>query len=105
MSSEINNRLIAKNTILLYFRMMLTMCIALYTSRVVLNTLGIVDYGIFNIVGGIVAMFEFINGSMSSSTMRFITFALGEGSTNEVVKTFSMGLIYELKKWSFLERY
>ena len=93
MSSEINNRLIAKNTILLYFRMMLTMCIGLYTSRVVLNTLGIVDYGIFNIVGGIVAMFGFINGSMSSSTMRFITFALGKGSTDEVIKTFSMGLL------------
>ena len=56
-----NNSRIAKNTILLYFRMILTMLVSLYTSRVVLNTLGVSDFGIYNVVGGIVAMLGFIN--------------------------------------------
>lgn len=55
------------------------MAVSLYTSRVVLNTLGVEDYGIYNVVGGVVAMFGFINGSMSSATQRYITFALGKG--------------------------
>lgn len=63
-----NNKRIAKNTLLLYFRMLLMMAVTLFTSRVVLNTLGVEDYGIYNVVGGIVAMFGFINGSMSSAT-------------------------------------
>ena len=61
-----NNKRIAKNTLLLYFRMLFIMAVSLFTSRVVLNTLGVEDYGIYNVVGGIVAMFGFINGSMSS---------------------------------------
>ena len=76
--SQDNNKRIAKNTILLYFRMLFLMGISLYTSRVVLNTLGVEDYGIYNVVGGIVAMFGFINSSMASATQRFITFALGK---------------------------
>ena len=71
--SQENNKRIAKNTILLYFRMLFLMGISLYTSRVVLNTLGVEDYGIYNVVGGIVAMFGFINSSMASATQRFIT--------------------------------
>ena len=74
-----NNKRIAKNTLLLYFRMLVTMAVSLYTSRVVLNILGVEDFGIYNVVGGIVAMFGFINGSMTSATQRYLTFELGHG--------------------------
>ena len=77
--SQDNNKRIAKNTLLLYFRMLFMMAVSLFTSRVILNTLGVEDYGIYNVVGGVVAMFGFINGSMSSATQRYITFALGKG--------------------------
>ena len=87
-----NNKRIAKNTLLLYFRMLFMMGISLYTSRVVLNTLGVEDYGIYNVVGGIVAMFGFINGSMSSATQRYITFALGKGDKNRLQTVFSTTL-------------
>ena len=74
-----NNKRIAKNTLLLYFRMLFMMAVSLFTSRVVLNTLGVEDFGIYNVVGGVVGMFVFINNSMSSATQRYITFALGKG--------------------------
>ena len=70
----LNNKRIAKNTIFLYFRMIFIMVVSLFTSRVVLNTLGVEDYGIYNVVGGIVAMFGFLNASMSSSTQRYIEY-------------------------------
>lgn len=84
-----NNKRIAKNTLLLYFRMMLMMAVALYTSRVVLSTLGVEDYGIYNVVGGFVSMFCFLNGAMSGGTQRFISFALGKGDKEELRKIFS----------------
>ena len=87
-----SNKRIAKNTVLLYFRMLFMMGISLYTSRVVLNTLGVEDYGIYNVVGGIVAMFSFINGSMSSATQRYITFALGKGDKGKLSTVFSTTL-------------
>lgn len=87
-----NNKRIAKNTLLLYVRMLFMMGISLYTSRVVLNTLGIEDYGIYNVVGGVVAMFGFINGSMSSATQRYITFALGKGDKQRLQTVFSTTL-------------
>ena len=87
-----NNKRIAKNTLLLYFRMLFMMGISLYTSRVVLNTLGVEDYGIYNVVGGIVAMFGFINSSMSSATGRYITFALGKGDSKRLSTVFSTAL-------------
>ncbi len=87
-----NNKRIAKNTLLLYVRMLFMMAISLYTSRVVLNTLGVEDYGIYNVVGGVVAMFGFINGSMSSATQRYITFALGKGNFENLQKVFSTTL-------------
>ena len=73
-----NNKRIAKNTMFLYFRMMLIMGVTLYTSRIVLKTLGIEDFGIYNVVGGIVTMFTFLNGSLGSATSRYITFELGK---------------------------
>lgn len=74
-----NNKRIAKNTLLLYFRMLLMMVVTLYTSRVVLATLGVEDYGIYNVVGGVVTMFGFISGCMSTATQRYLTFELGKG--------------------------
>lgn len=87
-----NNKRIAKNTLLLYVRMLFTMCISLYTSRIVLDTLGIEDYGIYNVVGGIVALFSFITASMTQSIQRFITFELGKGEDGNPQKMFSMGI-------------
>lgn len=87
------NQRIAKNTILLYFRMLLLMIVSLYTSRVVLEMLGIEDYGIYNVVGGFVSMFAFLNGAMGASTMRYITYALGTGNSEELSKVFSSSLM------------
>ena len=72
-----NNKRIAKNTLLLYARMLLMMLVSLFTSRVILQVLGIEDYGVYNVVGGIVSMFAFINGGMVAATQRYITFELG----------------------------
>ncbi len=81
-----DNKRIAKNTLMLYIRMIFVMLVSLYTSRVVLATLGIEDYGIYNVVGGVVVMFGFLNGAMSASTSRYITFALGKGELGEQLK-------------------
>ena len=92
MTTSENNKRIAKNTLLLYGRMLFLMGISLYTSRVVLNALGVEDYGVYNVVGGVVAMFGFINSSMSSATQRYITFALGKGDKVNLQKVFSTAL-------------
>ena len=84
-----NNKRIAKNTMLLYVRMMFIMAVQLFTSRVVLNTLGVVDYGIYNVVGGIVTMFAFLNGAMITSTQRYITFELGKGNIERLKEVFT----------------
>ena len=76
---EQTNKTIAKNTLFLYFRMMFTMIISLYTSRVILQVLGVDDYGIYQAVGGIVGFLSFINGALSTGTSRFLTFELGTG--------------------------
>lgn len=91
-----SNRRIAKNTVALYFRMILVMCVSLYTSRVVLQTLGIEDYGIYNVVGGVVTMLGFLNGTLSGAGSRFITFALGKDNMEEVRKTFSTVLFIHI---------
>ena len=67
-----NSKRIAKNTLLLYVRMLFMMAVSLYTSRVVLHTLGVEDFGIYNVVGGVVAMFSVISGSLSAAISRFI---------------------------------
>lgn len=90
MSSTENNKRIAKNTLLLYFRMMLTMLVSLYTVRVVLNTLGVVDYGIFNVVGGIVVMFSFLGNSMAAASQRYFAFEIGRNNLSQLKKTFSI---------------
>lgn len=77
-----DNARLAKNTMFLYFRMIFIMAVTLYTSRVVLRVLGVEDFGIFNVVAGVVAMFGFLNSSMSATTQRFISFSLGRGDAN-----------------------
>lgn len=83
------NKRIAKNTIALYFRTLATMGIGLYTSRIVLNVLGINDYGIYNVVGGVVAMFSIISASLSQSISRYLTFELGKNNTERLRTIFS----------------
>lgn len=88
----IDNKRIAKNMLFLYFRMLLTLCVGLFTSRVILQALGIVDYGIYNVVGGLVAMFGFINGSMRTGTQRFLTYSLGKGDERNINLVFCTSL-------------
>lgn len=87
---------IAKNTFVLYVQMIAAMLIGLYTSRVILNVLGVEDFGIYNAIGGVVAMFGMLNSAMSSSTSRFITYDLGSGDFNKLKSTFSTGLLIHL---------
>ncbi|MCL1937874.1 MAG: oligosaccharide flippase family protein [Candidatus Azobacteroides sp.] len=87
MPSE-NNKRIAKNTLMLYIRMLFTMGVSLYTSRVVLATLGVEDFGIYGVVGGVVAMFSIISGSLSAAISRFITFELGKKEDKKLNEIF-----------------
>lgn len=82
-SNVTDNKRIAKNTLFLYFRTMLMMCITLYTSRVVLSTLGIEDFGLYNVVGGVVIMFQTLSSSLSTAISRFITYELGKTSRTD----------------------
>ena len=81
-----------KNTILLYFRMALLMCINLYTSRIVLEALGVEDFGIYNVVGGVVVMLGFINDSMTVSTRRYLNFEMGTGNLQKLHEVFVTSL-------------
>ncbi len=87
-----NNARIAKNTLLLYLRMLFMMFINLYTSRIVLKSLGVEDYGIYNVVGGVVTLLSFINGTLSSATQRFLTFSIGKNNIEEVNSVFSTAI-------------
>lgn len=86
------NKRIAKNTLVLYVRMLFTMGISLFTSRVVLQTLGVEDYGISSVVGGVISMFTFINAAMVSSTQRYLNFELVRGDANQLRSVFSTSL-------------
>lgn len=87
-----NNKRIAKNTLMLYIRMLFTMAVSLFTSRVVLNTLGVEDYGIQNVVGGVISMFTFINGGMVSSTQRYLNFEIVKGNADRLRSVFNTAL-------------
>lgn len=93
MAETSNNKRIAKNTILLYFRMILTMIISLYTSRIVLKNLGVEDFGIYNVVGGIVVMFSFLNSSMVNATQRYLAYELGTKKGSRLRDVFSTAVI------------
>lgn len=87
-----NNKRIAKNTLLLYFRMLLMMFVTLFTSRVVLDKLGVTDYGIYNVVGGVVAMLGFLNSSMSNAVQRYLSFEIGKNNEAGVNRIFNVSL-------------
>lgn len=87
--SEEKNKRIAINTLFLYLRMLLLMVVSLYTSRIVLDALGVVDYGLYNVVGGIVVALGFLSGTLNTASSRFITVALSNGDMSEMKKTFS----------------
>lgn len=87
-----NTKRIAKNTLMLYVRMLFGMLVSLYTSRVVLQALGVEDYGIYNVVGGVVAMFSLLSGSLSAAVSRFLTFELGRNDLVRLRKVFSSAL-------------
>lgn len=84
-----SNKRIVKNTLFMYLRMLLTMVVSLYTSRVVLRTLGVDDYGIYNIVGGVVVLFTFINSAMASGTQRHLSYELGKKDEGNITEVFS----------------
>lgn len=92
MSMLNSNKRIAKNSLMLYVRMIILLVINLYSSRVVLQELGAEDFGIYNIVGGIVAMFTFLNLTMSGATSRFLTFELGKKDYSKLTETFKASL-------------
>lgn len=83
---------IAKNTMLLYVRMLVTLLITLFTSRIVLKALGFDDYGLYNVISGVVALFAFLKSSMSSSTQRFLAYEMGSGTSDSLRRVFSMCL-------------
>lgn len=91
-NSNNSNKTIAKNAFMLYIRMFVSMLVTLYTTRVMLQILGIENYGIYNIVGGVVVLFSFINTAMVSATQRFITFELGKKNFEKLRRVFSMCL-------------
>lgn len=90
------NKQIAKNTVFLYFRLLFVMGVSLYTSRVVLQILGVSDYGLYNVVGGVVAMLSFLNGAASSATSRYLTFNLGLNDKKGYQQTFSAAFFIHL---------
>ncbi len=95
-SNRENTKRIAKNTMMLYIRMLFSMLVSLYTSRVVLQVLGVEDYGIYNVVGGVVAMLGFFNASMSGATSRFLTYSMGKENVGELKEVFSTALLIHI---------
>lgn len=97
MSTEsLDNKRIAKNTLLLYFRMLFMMFIGLFTSRVILNALGVSDLGLMTVAGSVILMFTFMNGTLESGTQRFISFAIGEGNKEKLKSTFASAMTMHL---------
>ena len=84
-----NNKRIAKNTMLLYIRMFFVLCINLYLSRAVLSALGVVDYGIYNVVAGVVSMFSFLVGSLSGAASRYLAIEVGKNDMEGFRRIFS----------------
>ena len=91
-----NSNTIAKNTFIMYIRMFMMLLIGLYTSRVVLNTLGVADYGIYNVVGGLVGMFSIISSSFSTSISRFLTYEIGHGDKEKLKNIFSTAVFVQV---------
>lgn len=96
MQEQSVSKRIAKNTIFLYIRMILVMVVSLYTSRVILNTLGASDYGVYDVVGGVVTIMTFLSGALGASTSRFLTYDLGLGEQDKLNNTFSASLLLHI---------
>lgn len=88
-SNALNNKRIAKNTLLLYFRMLFLVAISLYTSRVILHALGVEDFGVYNVVGGFVGLFAVLSQSLSSAASRFLNFEMGKGDEEKLSRVFT----------------
>lgn len=93
---DANAKRIAKNTLVLYFRMLVVMFVGLFTSRVMLQALGVSDYGLYGVAMGVVAMFVFVNGSLSGASQRFLVVELGKGTIGSLKRTFSTIFIVHL---------
>ncbi len=91
-ATSANNKRIAKNTLMLYLRMLVMMGLSLFTSRVVLQTLGIDDFGIYNVIGGVILFFSFINSALMGASQRFLNYEMGRGNDKGVERVFSMSL-------------
>jgi len=96
MNQQSNSSKIAKNTALLYFRSLFVMSISLYTSRIILDSLGLDNYGIYNVVGGVVAMFSLLSGSLSSAISRYLTFELGKKNIKKLRSVFSTSVAIQI---------
>lgn len=90
--SVVDNKKIAKNTVMLYIRMLLLMAVSLYTSRVVLQVLGIEDYGIYNLVGGFISIFSIVQSAMVSAVQRFFNVTIGQGDDEQYTRIYSMSI-------------
>ena len=90
MQEIIDKKRIAKNSLMLYIRMLFLMVVSLYSTRILLKALGIDDFGIYNVVGGVVVIFSFVSNTLSSATQRFVSYALGKEDYNLLKKTFRM---------------
>lgn len=88
-----DNSRLTKNTVLLYIRMLIVMAISFYTSRILLQNLGVTDFGLYNVVGGVAMMFMFLNSAMNSSTQRYLTIAIGKGNQEEIKKIFNVSTV------------
>lgn len=91
-SSSVNNKQIAKNTLFLYLRMLVVMGVGLYTVRAILHLLGVVDYGIYNVVGGVVGMFAFLNSTLATSSQRYFSIELAKGDLDRLNKWFCLNI-------------
>lgn len=92
MGDQINNKRIVKNTLFLYTRQIVIMLVSLYTSRVILKVLGVEDFGIYNVVGGVVILFTFLNSSLSNATQRFLNYEMGADNKNGIHDVFCMSI-------------
>ena len=91
-----SNKKIAKNTLLLYIRMLFMMAIGLFTSRVILNALGISDMGLMSVAGSVITMFTFLNATLTSGTQRFISYAIGENNAQRLRAVFKSAMTLHL---------
>lgn len=95
-NESVNNKRLAKNALMLYLRMFVSMAISFYTSRIVLEALGVSDYGIYNLVGGIIALMAIVNSALSGSTGRYLSYSLGENNPEKLKTTFSTAFFIHL---------